>query len=418
MISISILFRSQGEFINNESDDITSTINSVSSISENLNQSNKTILLESSTENLFNTLNDLIDVTTTSSDYSETSLSSLFLSSADYYESRTTEKNDLLFGKEQWFNYNQISQQNSSGSSIVWSKINDESLNSSTYIIKSGGECMNRMCRVKLKYNGSISNNIDGCLSFILWTRGQPVGQLWIEEDEEQENFSQKIQLTNSSLHVEHSLKSNIKNLSIDARILFRNSKIDSITLSNLNVKWHGPCPKYRSMTSSPNISLYQSTFEQEFLTLTSDDYYQTSLFTINNTFENTQDSLLIQSSTVKSHENLKNKKRFFFIDQSNIQWILISIILFCLLIILLSFLYGLWTIQEYHRFIWHVRFNYPIQFISRRSIRSSIKSENKIERLSQTSDDLFHIDYQQEHFDSFSTNSSRSMSSPFNSYF
>ncbi|CAF4503668.1 unnamed protein product, partial [Rotaria magnacalcarata] len=170
--------------------------------------------------------------------------------------------------------------------------------------------------------------------------------------------------------------------------------------------------------TLSPNISSYQSTFEQKFLRLTSDDYYQTSLFTINNTFENTQDSLFIQSSTVKSHENLKNKKRFFFIDQSNIQWILILIILFCLLIILLSFLYGLWTIQEYHRFIWHVRFNYPIQFISRRSIRSSIKSENKIERLSQTSDDLFHIDYQQEHFDSFSTNSSRSMSSPFNSYF
>jgi hypothetical protein len=39
------------------------------------------------------------------------------------------------------------------------------------------------------------------------------VGQLWIEEDEQQESFSQKIQLTNSSLRVEHSLKSDIKNV-------------------------------------------------------------------------------------------------------------------------------------------------------------------------------------------------------------
>ncbi len=39
------------------------------------------------------------------------------------------------------------------------------------------------------------------------------VGQLWIEEDEEQESFSQKIQLTNSTLRVEHSLKSKIKNV-------------------------------------------------------------------------------------------------------------------------------------------------------------------------------------------------------------
>lgn len=171
-------------------------------------------------------------------------------------------------------------------------------------------------------------------------------------------------------------------------------------------------------MTPIPNISLYQSTFEPQFLTLTSDDYYQTSLFTINNTFENTQDYLFTQSSTVTSDENLNNKKTFLSIDQSNIQWTLILIILFCLLIILLSFLYGLWTIQEHYRFIWYVRFNYPIQFISRRSIRSSIKSGNKIESLSQISNDLFHVDYQQEHFDSFSTNSSRSIPSPFNSYF
>jgi hypothetical protein len=39
------------------------------------------------------------------------------------------------------------------------------------------------------------------------------VGQLWIEEDQQQESFSQKIQLTNSSLRIEHSLRSKIKNV-------------------------------------------------------------------------------------------------------------------------------------------------------------------------------------------------------------
>ena len=37
------------------------------------------------------------------------------------------------------------------------------------------------------------------------------VGQIWIEEDEEQERFSQKIQLTNSTLRIEHSFRPNIQ---------------------------------------------------------------------------------------------------------------------------------------------------------------------------------------------------------------
>ncbi len=44
----------------------------------------------------------------------------------------------------------------------------------STYILRSEGECINKMCKIKLKYNGSLSNKRDGCLSFILWTTGQP----------------------------------------------------------------------------------------------------------------------------------------------------------------------------------------------------------------------------------------------------
>ncbi len=49
------------------------------------------------------------------------------------------------------------------------------------------------------------------------------MGQLWIEEDEDKESFSQKIQLTNSSLRVEHSFKSNIKNVNSNKKIFFKN---------------------------------------------------------------------------------------------------------------------------------------------------------------------------------------------------
>lgn len=40
------------------------------------------------------------------------------------------------------------------------------------------------------------------------------VGQIWIEDDDQQrDKFSQKIQLTNSTLKIEHSFKSNIRSV-------------------------------------------------------------------------------------------------------------------------------------------------------------------------------------------------------------
>jgi hypothetical protein len=43
-----------------------------------------------------------------------------------------------------------------------------------TYFVRSDGRCVNKMCNIKLKYNGTLSKRNDGCLSFILLTRGQP----------------------------------------------------------------------------------------------------------------------------------------------------------------------------------------------------------------------------------------------------
>ncbi|CAF2587665.1 unnamed protein product [Rotaria sp. Silwood2] len=400
---------------------------------QTLNESNtgddKTMLIESSTEYIFDKLNEnetsssiilnnLVDIRTSTMNSDDTSLSTYYISSSMNDFEFTTIINNILYRNEQWFNYNQTNKQDFYDSSIFWRKINDESLNSSTYIIKSEGECVDRICYAKLKYNGSSSNTNDGCLSFILWTRGQPVGQIWIEEDDEQENISQKIQLTNSSLRVEHSLKSKTKNLSIDVRILFRNPNIDSISLSNLNVNWKGACPKHRTMTPFSYINKYTSTVENDLIKLTSDDLSQTSFITINNGFEISEDYLLIESSTIKYNDKLTIQHSHSLVNQSNIGWILTLIILFCLSIILCSFLYGLWSIQEYYRFTWYVRFNSPIQLISRRSIHSSNKSENNIERFSQISNDIFNINYQQEDFDSFTTNSSQSISSPFYTYF
>lgn len=167
------------------------------------------------------------------------------------------------------------------------------------------------------------------------------------------------------------------------------------------------------------HINLYESTSESNIITLTnSDDYYEKSLLTTNKLIEFNQNYTYIQSSTRKLSVNLNLKNSSKFFDQSNIQWILTIIILFCLLIIILSFIYGLWSIQEHYRFIWHVRFDYPIQFISRRSISSSTKTGNKIESVSKISNNLFQINYQQDDFESFSTNSIRSMPSTSNAYF
>jgi hypothetical protein len=103
------------------------------------------------------------------------------------------------------------------------------------------------------------------------------------------------------------------------------------------------------------------------------------------------------------------------FINQSNILWILSLITLFCLLVILLSILYGLWTIQGHYRFIWYIPFDSPIQFLSRRSIRSSTRSQYQIPTLSQMENELLQIHFEE---DNLTINSSRSTLSTSNQYF
>ncbi|CAF3561569.1 unnamed protein product [Adineta steineri] len=354
----------------------STTINSLNLILQTTNES----IIEENTTNIVESTDEINKISTTSV-FSSTFVSNNF--------DLTTFENKIIYQKQQWLNINE-------NSSIFWRKINDDS----TYIIRSEGHCLEQMCSIKLKYNGSLSNSINGCLSFILWTYGKPVGQLWIEEDEKQESFSQKIQLTNSSLRVEHSLRSKIKNLSIDARILFRNSQIDAITLSNLDITWNGSCQKYSSITSSSPTS------ENSVEILTSTDY------SIVFSSENENRSDISTLSTIKLSEK---KISYSFINQINIGWFLFLIIFFCLLIIILSFIYGIWSIQKHYRYIWYIPYDYPIQFLSRTSVRSSTRSQNKIQTLAQITSQIF----QEKYFDTSTTHSNRSTtSSTFYTYF
>ena len=161
-------------------------------------------------------------------------------------------------------------------------------------------------------------------------------------------------------------------------------------------------------VTSLPQTITYQSTSEDS-MTLNTEDYSEMSSLTTND-----EDDHLVESSTIK----FDVKRSSSFLNQSNIGRNLSLIVLFCFLIILSSLIYGFWTIQKHYRFSWSVPFNSPIQFLARRSIRSSTRSDKRIETLSQICNDLRLLNSQEEYFDTFTTNSSRSTPSPFFTYF
>jgi hypothetical protein len=131
---------------------------------------------------------------------------------------------------------------------------------------------------------------------------------------------------------------------------------------------------------------------------------------TTNDGFQTTENESFIESSTIK----LNVKSSSSFLNEKNIGWILSLIVLFCLTIILTSFLYGIWTIQGHYRFIWYIPFDHPIQFLGRRSLRSSTRSDCKIKTLSQICDDLLSMNSEQQDFDSVTMNSSRSTPTSF----
>jgi hypothetical protein len=170
-------------------------------------------------------------------------------------------------------------------------------------------------------------------------------------------------------------------------------------------------------VTSLPQTITFQSTSEDS-MTLNTEDYSEMSPLTTDDGYEITGDDHLFESSTIKLDKKKNVERSSSFLNQSNIGRNLSLIVLFCLSIILSSLIYGFWTIQKHYRFSWNVPFNSPIQFLARRSIRSSTRSDRRIGTLSQICDDLLLFNSEQEYLDTFTTNSSRSTPSAFFTYF
>jgi hypothetical protein len=147
-------------------------------------------------------------------------------------------------------------------------------------------------------------------------------------------------------------------------------------------------------------------------MTLTSED---SSFMTTNEDFGNSQE--YSESTTISFNQQTNTKRPFSFLNQKNIGWVLSLVTISCFLIILSAVGQGLWFIHRHHHFTWHVAFDTQIQFLARRSIRSSTRSENKIATISELAYDMLNTDQPTEQVDTPSTNSSRSMPMSYYTY-
>ena len=119
------------------------------------------------------------------------------------------------------------------------------------------------------------------------------------------------------------------------------------------------------------------------------------------------EEYITIQTSTKRIDEKQKSVR-----IESNIIWMMLLIIFFCLLMILSSIIYGIWTISSHYRFIWYIPYEYPIEFLSRKSISSST---NRLETLEQICNDE---NVEKNSFDRLTIDTFQSNLSDLHSYF
>ncbi|CAF1114723.1 unnamed protein product [Adineta ricciae] len=428
IIIFSILFTVQAQYIDDEliSNEISTLTNDVDLITRTEND--RTNFMEASNDHFSNRIDfDGINATTVPSDPFSSNITddgqtwsalvthdqwsfSSFISTNDLDFMTSSEGTNVIV-QDSWFNVNQSQRRNPTASVLFWKSVNDPSSGGTTYTLTSDPRCLRQACSVILKHNGTLATDIGGCLSFALRIRGQPVGQLWIVEDKEQDNALQKIQLTNKTLRIEHSLRSKIKNLSIATRILFRNPQIDALYLSNLKVNWKGPCPKTRRVpTPSPDINR-RATLEDEFMTLTSEGSGSMYTLTTNEDYQNNDEQFKYDPTTVSSKTKSTTKRPFAFTNQKNLGWVLTSITLACVFLLLAAVGHGLWLLRRQRHFSWYFAFDSQIQLLARRSIRSSTRSEKKIATISEIANDILNTESQREQTYSPSTSSFESAS-------
>ncbi|UJR07561.1 hypothetical protein I4U23_011849 [Adineta vaga] len=422
IIIFSILFTVQAQYMDEEviSNEDASVTSDLSLITRTRNENDRTNIMETS-KNPFSNQIDLDGITAATilpdifsanvTDEGQTWSFSPFISTNDLDFMTSSEGTNIILD-EQWFNVNQSHRRDPTSSVLFWKLASDSSWNGVTYTLTSNPQCFRQMCSVILKYNGTLATSNSGCLSFTLRIRGQPVGQLWIVEDKHKDNPSQRIQLTNKTLRIEHSLRSKIKNLSIETRILFRNPQTDSLYLSNLNVNWKGPCPKNRRVpTPRPDTMVRRSTSEDDFMTLSSEGSGSMNTLTTNDEYQTNEEHFIYDSTTITFKTKTTTKRPFYFTNQKNVGWFLTSITLFCFLLVLSAVGHGFWLLRRHHYFSWHLNFDTQIQFLARRSIRSSTRSEKKIATISELAHDIFSTESQREQTYSASTSSIESAS-------
>lgn len=80
---------------------------------------------------------------------------------------------------------------------------------------------------------------------------------------------------------------------------------------------------------------------------------------------------------------------------------------------IISSILYGIWTMMSHYRYLWNIPYEYPIQFLSRRSLNSS---NDRLETIEEIWNDINQTgnSFDQLTMNSFETN----LSSDIHSYF
>jgi hypothetical protein len=169
--------------------------------------------------------------------------------------------------------------------------------------------------------------------------------------------------------------------------------------------------------TPFPDIIGRRSTFEEDLMTLSSEGSGLMNTLTTNDEFESSQQHLIVESTTIEFDGEMTTKRSFSFVNQKNIGWSLSLIALFCLLAVLSAVGHGLWSIRQGHHYSWHLGLDSQIQFLARRSIRSSTRSENKIATVSQIAYDILNSDSQQEQLDTSATNSSQSTAMSYYTY-
>ncbi len=132
-------------------------INENSSITQIINENDRTIFLNTNEMN-FSTISE-------SQTWSYSTINDLDLTTS------SDETNIIV--EEQWSNVNQSHRRDSYRSFLFWKRTDGNQIGAN-YILTSEPRCIRQMCSVRLKYNGTLSTRISGCLSFSLRTRGQP----------------------------------------------------------------------------------------------------------------------------------------------------------------------------------------------------------------------------------------------------